>query len=148
MPDQTPSMPPCPVCKMAGDHKLSCPEREDGQVRFSTNLPPRAPSMPPLPPELDQLIERYGQICYEGYSATDEKAALVAAIAAHAQAVADERVREALADVAAKLRRAGADLPAPPIQGTIPSAIISGLSVALALVEIPIISLGTSKGST
>ena len=42
----------CPVCKIEGDHKLSCPRREDGQLRFSTSLTPqsRAPQMPALPP--------------------------------------------------------------------------------------------------
>jgi hypothetical protein len=37
--------------------------------------------------------------------------------------------------IADSLRLAGASLPAPPIQGTIESSIITGLSIALALVE-------------
>lgn len=35
-----------------------------------------------------------------------------------------------------KLRRAGANLPAPKIAGTIESAMVTGLSVALAIVEV------------
>ena len=38
----------CPICKIETDHKLSCPERKDGQMRFSTNLMPRSPSPSPL----------------------------------------------------------------------------------------------------
>jgi len=42
---------------------------------------------------------------------------------------------DALAAIAAKLRAAGANLPAPPVTGTIEGSVVTGLSIALALVE-------------
>ncbi len=42
---------------------------------------------------------------------------------------------EALTRIAGALRRAGANLPAPEIKGTIESAMLTGMSIALAIVE-------------
>lgn len=44
-------------------------------------------------------------------------------------------VRAALERVAEKLRRAGAILPAPPVNGTIEGSIVTGLCIALAVIE-------------
>ena len=43
--------------------------------------------------------------------------------------------QEALKRVAEKLRRAGANLPAPEVTGTIEGSVVTGLCIALALVE-------------
>jgi hypothetical protein len=43
--------------------------------------------------------------------------------------------REALKQIAEKLRRAGASIPAPQVTGTIEGSVVSGLCVALAIVE-------------
>ena len=43
--------------------------------------------------------------------------------------------REALKRIAEKLRRAGASIPAPQVTGTIEGSVVSGLCVALAIVE-------------
>jgi hypothetical protein len=52
-----------------------------------------------------------------------------------------DQEHEALQRIAEKLRRAGANLPAPQIQGTIESCIVTGLSIALANVETEIETL-------
>jgi hypothetical protein len=49
--------------------------------------------------------------------------------------------KEALKRVAEKLRRAGANLPAPEVTGTIEGSIVTGLCIALLLVEIEIEAL-------
>ena len=46
-----------------------------------------------------------------------------------------EPVSEALKRLAEKLRRAGASIPAPQVTGTIEGSVVSGLCVALAIVE-------------
>jgi hypothetical protein len=46
-----------------------------------------------------------------------------------------EPEREALKRIAGKLRRAGASIPAPQVTGTIEGSVVSGLCVALAIVE-------------
>jgi hypothetical protein len=43
--------------------------------------------------------------------------------------------QEALDRIAGKLRRAGANLPAPEVTGTIEGSVVTGLCIALALVE-------------
>jgi hypothetical protein len=48
---------------------------------------------------------------------------------------AQEPEREALKRIAEKLRRAGASIPAPQVTGTIEGSFVSGLCVALAIVE-------------
>lgn len=52
-----------------------------------------------------------------------------------------EPEREALKRLAENLRQAGASLPAPEITGTIEGAVVTGLSIALALVDIEIEAL-------
>ena len=49
--------------------------------------------------------------------------------------------KEALKRIAEKLRRAGASLPAPELTGTIEGSVVTGLCVALALVEAEIEAL-------
>ena len=49
--------------------------------------------------------------------------------------------KEALKRVAEKLRRAGASLPAPELTGTIEGSVVTGLCIALALVEAEIEAL-------
>lgn len=90
------------------------------------------PQMPALP----RPARRQGeQMSYDGWDKVHFDCYDWTQMHAYAQAYATQQVREALAGVAAKLRRAGADLPAPPIQGTIESAMCTGLSMALAFVE-------------
>lgn len=60
---------------------------------------------------------------------------LRAMIAAADSAAAEDPVQEVLARVAGKLRHAGARLPAPQAMGTVESALVTGLSIALALIE-------------
>jgi hypothetical protein len=45
------------------------------------------------------------------------------------------RLRASLARITESLKKSGASLPAPELKGTIESSIITGLSIALALVE-------------
>jgi len=52
--------------------------------------------------------------------------------------------KEALKRVAEKLRRAGASLPAPELTGTIEGSVVTGLCIALALVETEIEALADS----
>ena len=49
--------------------------------------------------------------------------------------------KEALKRIAEKLRRAGASLPAPEVTGTIEGSVVTGLCIALALVETEIEAL-------
>jgi hypothetical protein len=49
--------------------------------------------------------------------------------------------QEALKRIAEKLRRAGASLPAPELTGTIEGSVVTGLCIALALVETEIEAL-------
>jgi hypothetical protein len=49
--------------------------------------------------------------------------------------------KEALKRIAEKLRRAGASLPAPELTGTIEGSVVTGLCIALALVETEIEAL-------
>ncbi len=52
-------------------------------------------------------------------------------------AARDARIRaQALRDAADRLRKAGASLPAPEVKGTVESAVVTGLSAALAMVEV------------
>ena len=62
--------------------------------------------------------------CVDGCAACDARAQ-----------PAQEPVREALKRIAEKLRRAGASIPAPQVTGTIEGSVVSGLCVALAIVE-------------
>jgi hypothetical protein len=51
------------------------------------------------------------------------------------QRTEQEFEREALKQIAEKLRRAGATLPAPELTGTIEGSVVTGLCIALVLVE-------------
>jgi hypothetical protein len=53
--------------------------------------------------------------------------------------------KEALKRIAEKLRRAGANLPAPEVTGTIEGSMVTGLCIALVLVEIEIEALAQSE---
>jgi hypothetical protein len=53
--------------------------------------------------------------------------------------------KEALKRIAEKLRRAGASLPAPELTGTIEGSVVTGLCIALALVETEIEALAQEK---
>jgi len=56
-----------------------------------------------------------------------------------------EPVSEALMRIADGLRRAGANLPAPEITGTIEGSVVTGLCIALALVETEIEALAQPR---
>jgi hypothetical protein len=51
---------------------------------------------PEMPAELDALIDAFGQICYEGSTAPREKQAIIDAVRAYGQAMAEHARRVAL----------------------------------------------------
>lgn len=97
-------------------------------------------ALPPLPEMGYFILQRGMGDVYEvpcAYTAQQMKdyarAALEAALP-HLMTTAG-REGDALRAIAERLRGAGASLPAPPITGTIEGSMVTGLSIALALVE-------------
>ncbi len=76
---------------------------------------------------------------------SEEIAALLRKAAAALSAQPSPGGQDALRVIAERLRGAGANLPAPPITGTIEGSMVTGLSIALALVEEALAALQPTK---
>lgn len=96
--------------------------------------------LPELHKERDRLTKEASKKLYDFYPETFE-----AGFDAAVRLMEERRVKE-LKEIAEKLKRAGASVPAPENKGTIESAIADGLSIGLLLVNKALAQVPELKG--